>query len=104
MMLLIALALLSEQDFTSYKKAVIIVAIMALLGACSTIYQQNNTTATVAKGIVDASALPMANVCSSFVRSYILVTILTVKGASLFQQLRLLLAGLQALELCLALL
>ncbi|MEK6864011.1 MAG: inorganic phosphate transporter [Nanoarchaeota archaeon] len=65
---------------TSYKKAVIIVAIMALLGACSTIYQQNNTTATVGKGIVDASAIPMASIIAVLLSAAILVTILTVMG------------------------
>ena len=65
---------------TSYRKAVIIVAIMALLGACSTIYQHNNTTATVGKGIVDASAIPMVSIIAVLLSAAILVTVLTVMG------------------------
>ncbi|HII15245.1 MAG TPA: inorganic phosphate transporter [Nanoarchaeota archaeon] len=61
----------------SYKKAVIIVAIMALIGAVA---QGQATTATVGKGIVDASSIPVASIIAVLFSAAIFVTVLTVLG------------------------
>ena len=61
----------------NYKKAVIIVAIMALIGA---VVQGQATTATVGKGILDASSIPLASIIAVLLSAAIFVTALTVLG------------------------
>lgn len=61
----------------NYKKAVVIVAVMALIGAVA---QGQATTATVGKGIIDASSIPLASIIAVLLSAALFVTALTFLG------------------------
>lgn len=60
-----------------YKKAVVIVALFAFLGAVT---HGQATTATVGNGIVDASSIPVASIIAVLLSASIFVTVLTIMG------------------------